>query len=50
MRRGKLISGVIWQGMLKKGVKQGLGVYGAHLHNKLHIKGVSTVFVRISIL
>ena len=39
-----LKTGVNLQGMLKKkGVKQGLGVYRAHLHYKVHITREETL-------
>lgn len=42
--KGKLRTGVNWQGTLKKkGVKQELGVYRAHLYNKEHITGEDTL-------
>jgi hypothetical protein len=42
--KGKLRTGVNWQGTLKKkGVKQELGVYRAHFHNKVHITGEETL-------
>ena len=42
--KGKLRTGVNWQGTLKKKcVKQELGVYRAYLHNKVHITGGETL-------
>ena len=44
IRKGKLRTGENWQGTLKKkGVKQGLGVYRAHFHNKVHTTGEETL-------